>query len=200
MPTGRQLAERTLRPLMEEVAWRPRAAGWFTKQVAPGFLGVISVDVASKGYTKGSGTISLFVGLRDEALEPVVAKLCATEDHAYQGRTVVRYIGYVMPERTFLKWYIDADVADEVCAELVRHVVNHADPYLAGLTSDQNALSAEMAATGFGWMKHCRIAVRTFQLHGRVAADEYLARINFDLPIQWQMLERLSDWMSAQSA
>lgn len=195
--TGRQRAEQTLRPLMQEIGWKPRAAGWFTKQMAPGLLGVVAVDAASKGYERGSASISLHVGLRDQETEPVVANCCGIDDHAYQRRTVNRYIGYVMPERTFLKWDIDMVVADPVCAELVRHVVAYAEPYLRGLAQDPQVLLVEAAATGLGWPNHCRVAVQTFRVSGRDAAEQYLAGIDFDLPIHSQMLERLREWMQA---
>lgn len=182
---------------MQEVGWKPRAAGWFTKQMAPGFLGVVSVDSASKGHERGSASITLHVGLRDEEAEPVVAMCCGTADHVYQRCTVNRYLGYVMPERTFLTWDIDTQVADQVCAELVRNVVDHADPYLRGLAREPEALVAEAAATGVGWSNSCRVAVQTFRLGGRDAAEQYLAGVELNLPIHWQMLERLREWMQA---
>lgn len=197
MLTGRQLTEQTLRPRMQRVGWKPRAAGWSTKQIGPGLLGVVAVDAASKGYERGSASISLHAGLRDQEVEPVVAMCCGLPDHSYQQRTVNRYIGYVMPGRTFLAWDIDEQVADGVCAELARDVVDHAEPYLRGLAQDPEALVAEAATTGFGWRNHCRVAVLTFRLGGRDAAEQYLAGLDFDLPIHWQMLGRLRDWMQA---
>jgi hypothetical protein len=38
--TGRQLIRRALRAPLQEAGWTPRAAGWFTRAIAPGYPGV----------------------------------------------------------------------------------------------------------------------------------------------------------------
>jgi hypothetical protein len=46
--TGPKLMERALREPMQAIGWTPRAAGWFTRPVAPGYIGVLAATATSE--------------------------------------------------------------------------------------------------------------------------------------------------------
>lgn len=140
MATGRQLAEKALREPMRSIGWQPRAAGWFTTQIADGFLGVIAVSAASKYCERGTALITLHVGIRDEASEEVVSRLCGDKDGGYYQRSVLTSIGYLMPECRWREWLITPDNADAVTSELAGAAAEYAEPYLRRLASDRTEL------------------------------------------------------------
>jgi hypothetical protein len=107
---------------MRSIGWQPRAAGWFTRQVAEGFLGVIAIGVATMECAAGTARITLYVGIRDKANEEVVAKLCGAKDGGYRQRSLVTSIGYLMPERPWRQWVITPADADTVANELATAV------------------------------------------------------------------------------
>jgi hypothetical protein len=125
---------------MRSIGWQPRAAGWFTKQVTEGFLGVIGIGVASMGCAAGTARITLYAGIRDEANEDVVAKLCGAKDGGYRQRSLVTSIGYLMPECQWRQWLITPANADAIANELAATVETRAEPYLHNLPSGRAAL------------------------------------------------------------
>lgn len=84
--------------------WRRSAGGrgplgWFTVTVSDGCLGVVAVGIASEHSARGEAVATAYVGLRDDAVERIICQLCDVNDDAYQQRTVVSAIGYLMPGR-----------------------------------------------------------------------------------------------------
>lgn len=168
--TGRQLIERALRGPLQDEGWTPRAAGWFTRAVAPGYTGVLAASAASEHAPTGTAYVTLFVGLRREDVEPVVRELCRIpgSDGGYRSRTVITSIGYLMPEPTWRTWFVAPDTADAVAAELTALVERHAQPYLERLAADPDALVGAVRATGI-WVSApgpCTLAV-LLALEGR---------------------------------
>src|SRR5580700_3066300 len=106
MTTGRKLAEMALREPMRSIGWQPRAAGWFTRQIAAGFLGVAAVGSASKHSRPGTAQITLYVGIRDEVTEQIAAELCGLRDDGYRQRTAINSIGYLLPGNSWRTWEI----------------------------------------------------------------------------------------------
>jgi hypothetical protein len=140
MTTGRELAQKALREPMRSIGWQPRAAGWFTMRIADGFLGVIAVGTASKYCERGTALITLHVGIRDEASEEVVSRLCRDKDGGYYQRSVNTSIGYLMPECSWRQWLITPDNAAAVASELAGAAAEYAEPYLRRLASDRAEL------------------------------------------------------------
>jgi hypothetical protein len=149
MVTGRQLIERALRTPMQDAGWTPRAAGWFTRAITPGYTGVLAASAASEHAPTGTAYVTLFVGLRREDVEPVVRELCRIpgSDGGYRSRTVITSIGYLMPEPTWRTWFVAPDTADAVAAELTDLVARHAQPYLDRLAADPEQLVEAVRAT-----------------------------------------------------
>jgi hypothetical protein len=168
--TGQQLIERALRGPLQDAGWTPRAAGWFTRTIAPGYTGVLIASAASEHSPTGTAMATLYVGLRREDVEPVVRELCQSTrpDRGYQSRTMNTTIGYLMPEPTWRTWFVAPDTADAVAAELTTLVLRHAQPYLERLAADPEALLDAVRATGI-WVScsgPCTLAV-LLALEGR---------------------------------
>lgn len=140
MTTGRKLIEGALRGALQERGWTPRAAGWFTRPVAPGALGVLAVGVASKYSAPGQATATIYVHLRDEQLEAEVAKLTNTPNESYRTTTATTSIGYLMPASRWHEWHIEPDTAENAAEEMARAVHDYAEPYLRTLAPDPRTL------------------------------------------------------------
>lgn len=58
-----------MRNPMLEHGWTPRAAGWFTRSLGQGHLGVVAIGVASKHEASGTATATAYVHFRDDELD-----------------------------------------------------------------------------------------------------------------------------------
>ena len=135
--TGRALGEAALREPMRAIGWQPSAAGWFTRQVCFGFLGVAALGSASKYSRPGTAQIMLHVGIRDEATELVVSQLCGLKDVGYRQRTATIGIGYLLPGSSWREWEITPGNAGELARQLAALVQRYADPWLDRLSADR---------------------------------------------------------------
>lgn len=176
MTSGRALAEAALREPMQAVGWRPRAAGWFTRQIAAGFLGVATVGSASRYSWPGTAQITLYVGIRDEATEQVVSELCGVKDPGYRQRTATRGIGYLLPGISWRTWEITPGNAMELARQLAALVQRHAVPYLHQLSSDHAALltAIRQSAACDHAEGACRVAVLLARHQGHDEAVMFL--------------------------
>ncbi len=98
--------------------WTPRAAGWFTRSVGQGQLGVVAIGVASKHQAPGAATATAYIHFRDDELEAEVASLCGWPGHGYQTTTATTSIGYPMPDAWWHDWFVEPEsvvaVGDEI--------------------------------------------------------------------------------------
>lgn len=147
MTTGRALIEAALREPLLELGWAPRAAGWFTRPVAPGAGGVIVVGVASKRTAAGTGAATLYVHLCDEQLEAEVAHLTGTADTGYRTTTSTTSIGYLMPDARWHEWHVTPTSVDTVAVAMASAVRAYAEPHLRALAADPRAHLAAIAAS-----------------------------------------------------
>lgn len=145
--SGRKLIEEALRGPMADCGWRPRAAGWFTKELAPGRLGVIALGVASAHSAPGTATAAAHVHLRDSALEADVATLSGIADRGYRTATASTSVGYLMAAARWVEWPVDEANADQVADEIAAAVRTYAEPYLRGLAEDDKRLLAAVRSS-----------------------------------------------------
>jgi hypothetical protein len=174
--TGRALAEAALREPMRAIGWQPRAAGWFTRQITAGYLGVVAVGSASGHSSPGTAQIMLHVGIRHEDTEQVASQLCGLNDQGYRQRTVTAGIGYLLPDRSWRQWEITPGNAGEVARQLAAHVQSYAEPYLHRLSSDHSELltAARNSPAYSQSIGVCRVAVLLARHQGRDEATTFL--------------------------
>jgi hypothetical protein len=207
MASGRELAERALREPMRAVGWQPQAAGWFTRQIAAGSLGVHALGVASRYSRPQTARIMLHVGLRDETTERLASQLCALKDGGYRQRTAVTGIGYLLPGSTWRDWQITPGNAGEIASQLARAVQHYAEPYLRRLASDPGAL-LEAARNSAGYAQavgKCRVVILLANSRGRDQAMAFLRELTDELRTRTdaaaererEMAARARDWLTA---
>lgn len=204
---GRILAQRALREPMRGIGWRPRAAGWFTREVAPGFLGVVAVGSASAHSMPGTARITLHVGVRDEVVEPLASQLCGLTDSGYQQRTATVGIGYLLPDSSWREWEITSHNAGPLAHDLASLIPAHAEPYLRRLASDHAALldAATSSPSSSQMIGVCRGAVLLARYSGRDHAIVFLrdrmaglgTRTDAAAELERQAAVRVSEWLTA---
>ena len=140
MATGRKLINDCLRSPLASHGWTPRAAGWFTTDLTPGHLGVIAVGTATEHAATGTAQATLYVHLRDEAVERDVSALCQLEPQSYRDTTAVTSIGHLMPEHHWHEWLVTPDTARTVAAEMADAAITYAKPHLLRLTREPSLL------------------------------------------------------------
>lgn len=125
------LAAESLVAPLKAVGFRKRAAGFFTVELAPDALGLVSLNTASEHMEPGTVRVNPIVGVRHLEVERVLAELKNETPHAYMPATVQEPIGYVMPQHTYTTWLLSVD--DDMggpAAEIARAVEDHGLPYM----------------------------------------------------------------------
>lgn len=120
--------------------------------------------------------VTWYIGIRDEAVEQLVAELCRLKDGRYRQRTANGGIGYLLPDRAWREWEITPDNASELAQQLAELVHRYAEPYLRRLASDDAALltAAKGSAGNSDATGGCRVAVLLARHQGRDQALAFL--------------------------
>lgn len=147
MVTGRNLIEGAVRNPMLARGWAPRAAGWFTRSVGQGQLGVVAIGVASKHEAPGTATATAYVHFRDDELEAEVASLCGWPGHGYQTTTATTSIGYLMPDARWHDWFVEPESVVAVGDEIAHAIQTYAEPHLRKLAEDPRLLLASIRSS-----------------------------------------------------
>lgn len=180
--TGRRSINDALRTTLGESGWQPRAAGWFSRSAAPGWVDVPATATAVQGMPTGEAMTTLHVGARHEATEAEVAAHCNIKD-SYRQRTIITSIGYLMPERRWTEWHVTPGTADHVAIQIREAVSSWADPWLDRVADDDEVVLSE---TVKGWLERSSIelarhlvAIRNFTDEATAAAlvDEAFAAL-----------------------
>jgi hypothetical protein len=176
MVTGRQAAEAALVVPLTELGWQARVKGWFTKPLTDGRLGVLALGVAVEHAVPGSVSVTVQVGLRDEAVEALVDEIHASRS-TYRQRTAVTGIGYLMPERRWYEWEISEQSAPTDVAQIAAVVHAHAEPVMAGWAGDDNQLlhALRHSAAHEGLAGLCREVALLTRMAGPDTAGTILA-------------------------
>jgi hypothetical protein len=195
-----------LREPMLAIGWRPRAAGWFTRQIAAGFLGVAAVGSVSEYSRPGTARIIVYAGIRDEVTEQAVCHLCALRDEGYRQRTAITGIGYLLPGSSWREWEIAPGSAGEVARDLASLVQRYAEPYLHRLSSDPAELlvAAQHSAAYSQAVGACRVVVLLARHRGRDQAIAFLreridglgTRIDVAAELEREMAARARSWLA----
>ena len=198
--TGRQLIERAARLSMGRAGWKPRAAGWFTRRVADGFLASVGIGIASKHHRAGEAEATAYVGLRVEAIERATSELCGFPDRGYEQRTAVSPIGYLMPENRWRAWLVNSATAEAVAEQLAEAVMDYGLPYCEKLAANPAEIVEALrhSATGVGPPGECRQALALIGLGRFEEALAFVASCEEEVQGkegQWAEQER--SWLAA---
>jgi hypothetical protein len=174
--TGRETAIAALKPLLIEAGWRPRAAGWFTKEMRPRVTAVIAVYTSVEHFAAGSAGVTFQVGLRVEDVEEIVEQVTGPWKPRYAGRTWVKPLGYLLENpgynegsRTF-----DPAKAGARAEELVRMLRDQAEPRLREMDDSETVALAKRSPSEMGASGLCRIALLVTRALGPDAGRDYV--------------------------
>jgi hypothetical protein len=174
------IAETVLKPALVAAGWQGRAAGWFTKEMTQEVTAVIAVSAASQHHDAGHASVTIHVGLRDDATERIVELVSGIRRPAYQGRTWVTPLGYLLPDSGYREGEraFDERNAATQADELTRLVVDHAEPRLRDIAGDPAELArlAEDSVSGVGPSGLCRVATLLCRAQDLERASGYVAR------------------------
>jgi hypothetical protein len=82
------------------------------------------------------------VGVRHQAVERLVARLCNEKFREYQSPTVATPIGYVMPERRDIVWEFGGEHGMAASSEFVTAVISYGVPFMRSLRDPEAIESA----------------------------------------------------------
>ncbi|MET9314948.1 hypothetical protein ABZX12_24310 [Kribbella sp. NPDC003505] len=179
MTSGRETAEVALKPALAARGWNPRASGRFTKEIRPGITAVIAVSAACKHHAPGSASVTMMVGLRDDATEEIVERLSGSWTPRYMGRTWVTPLGYLLSEHDYLDGERVFNEGNAVthAEELADLLVHQVEPRLRRIADDASEFTAlaERSTCSMGPDGLCRIATMLARTQGPEVASTYVA-------------------------
>src|SRR5262249_32630572 len=114
----------------------------FTTDLAPGVLGWLGLNTASRHQPAGLVEVNPVVGVRHQAVERIVAELSGQKPHQYQPPTVSSPLGYLMPDSRYTAWQLGDGRTAEV-VDLAQAVERHGLPFMRGLV-DLDAVRAAL--------------------------------------------------------
>jgi hypothetical protein len=126
---------------LTELGLTRRAPGIFTLELAPGVVGWLGLNEATRA--RGEVEINPVVGVRFEEVERVVADCCGVELHPYAPPTISTPIGYVMPEKRYTMWLFTPGAYERVAIEMAHAIAGHGFAFMHSL-ADLAALRARL--------------------------------------------------------
>ncbi len=133
MASGLQLAEATLRGPMAGLGFRAVASGHrFVIPLAPGILGTVGLNNATKGYGPGVTSLYPIIGVRVDTVERTVAEFQGTRLHRYYPATISRPLGAIAGLRFVedTNWVFGPGNTDGPATALVGTLVRHGLPFM----------------------------------------------------------------------
>lgn len=171
------------------------------RPVAAGVDGVVSFNYATDDLPPGVTLINPIIGVRHDRIERAVTELTDVSRPDSQA-TIIRPLGYLMPQRTFLQWQFD-DNASQVgpVDEVVDNIVEFGEPWI-DRAQDLTGLMRELEAGHSPSWTSIKIPI-VLHLMGRTTdANEWIAqhlrRVGTsdwgDAPYVRLMAERFETW------
>lgn len=143
MVSAVRLVEESLRSPLEHVGLHQRTRGIFTIELAPGVLGWLGLNHATRYQEAGQVDVNPVVGVRHQAVERLIAELRGEKYHEYLPPTVSTPIGYVMPERRYVTWEFDGQHGMAAgWSALITAVTDYGVPFMRSLILLEATLEA----------------------------------------------------------
>lgn len=117
-------------PLLVALGFKKRGGDVFTLDVAPGVLGWLGLNRATRHRAIGEVEINPVVGVRFQEVERVVAECRGEKFHAYQPPTISSPLGYLMPEKKYRAWVFSPDCEGDVATDMVGAIATHGIAYM----------------------------------------------------------------------
>ncbi|MBY0400386.1 hypothetical protein K2X89_08835 [Myxococcota bacterium] len=117
-------------PLLAKIGFRKRAGYVFTLDLAPGVLGWLGLNRATRHRGPGESEVNPVVGVRFQDVERLVAECRGEKFHPYQPPTICSPLGYLMPEKRYLAWVFAPGRAEAVAADMANAIAMFGIPYM----------------------------------------------------------------------
>src|SRR4051812_40130768 len=121
-------------PLLANLGFKKRAGNVFTIELAPGVLGWLGLNRATRHRARGEVEINPVIGVRFQEVERLVAECRGEKFHAYQPPTISIPLGYLMPESKYKAWVFATEGAKYVAAEMVAAIAGYGVPFMQSVT------------------------------------------------------------------
>jgi hypothetical protein len=115
-------------PLLTELGFKKRGGEVFTMDLAPGVLGWLGLNRATRHRAPGDVEINPVVGVRFQDVERIVAECRGVKFHAYEPPTISSPLGYVMPETSYKAWVFRTQASEKVALEMTHAIKTHGLP------------------------------------------------------------------------
>ena len=112
-------------PLLARLGFRKRAGDVFTLDLAPGVLGWLGLNRATRHRAPGELEVNPVVGVRFQEVERLVAECRGEKFHAYQPPTISSPLGYVMPEKQYRAWVLGPGRSEDVAADMANAIATY---------------------------------------------------------------------------
>jgi len=115
----------TVVSLLAKIGFKKRAGDVFTLDIAPGVLGWLGLNRATRHRSPGEVEINPVVGVRFQEVERLVAECSGEKFHAYQPPTISSPLGYLMPEKKYTAWLLAPGRSEEAATDMVNAIATH---------------------------------------------------------------------------
>lgn len=119
-----------LEPPLARIGFKKRAGDVFTIDLAPGVLGWLGLNRATKHRASAEVELNPVVGVRFQEVERLVAECRGEKFHAYQPPTISSPLGYLMPQKKYMAWVLAGGRSEEVEADMINAIATYGVPFM----------------------------------------------------------------------
>jgi hypothetical protein len=120
--------------LLANLGFKKRAGNVFTIELAPGVIGWLGLNRATRHRAPGEVEINPVIGVRFQEVERLVAECRGEKFHTYQPPTISIPLGYLMPQNKYKAWVFAPEGAEHVAAEMVTAIAGYGVPFMRSVT------------------------------------------------------------------
>lgn len=123
----RAVAHKKLVPMMQEIGFRKRKEGIYTRELVDNFIGWLGLpDVVSKGVI----AFSPIVGIRHQEIERLRCMFYGDNFHGYIPPHSRISLGYLLPDNSWREWSFSEDSSVNEIDDLVESIESYALPFM----------------------------------------------------------------------
>jgi hypothetical protein len=116
---------------MAAIGFRKRADLIFTMELSADVVGWLGLPTASRHpYEPGSFGVGPVLGVRQQTVERIIAKLRVDKFHQYIPPTVSVQLGYLMPDRRYREWVISPASMSSAATQIAEAVREYGVPFM----------------------------------------------------------------------
>lgn len=118
-----------------DIGFKKRKGFVLTLGVAPGVLGWLGLNRATKHHAAGAVEVSPVVGVRFEGVEQLVAECRGVQSNGYVTATISSPLGYLMPDGKSISWTFSPLRTRDATTDMVAAIVRFGIPFMRSVVS-----------------------------------------------------------------